>query len=410
MASTLFTLEALNAKEGDCLILHYGDATRPKFIVIDGGPRGVYAGFLRKRLLQIKETMSPQRALPIELLMISHIDDDHIVGAVDLTDEMVGLGEKKEEMPFELLQVWYNSFDDLVSRKQDTFLASLGEHATNALSTGSLADLFGLDTWEGAVVASVQNGRRLRDNARKLDLFVNPGFDRLVMTSSPPKVAKWDGLELTILGPDRDRLRVLQEVWDEEIRKLKKAGKLGKAAMVELAALAKKGEDKSPYNLSSIVVLAEMKAKKMLLTGDALGQYITEGLEKAGKMNNGKIHVDLLKMPHHGSSRNITAEFFQKVTADQYVFSADGKYRNPDIASLEKLVQSRPNDDLNLYFTNHDGEDAKTGFQLGPALDQFFVKEKQRGRNHHAVFRDASRDKSDAPATLLVNLLDGVAY
>ena len=91
-----------------------------------------------------------------------------------------------------------------------------------------------------------------------------------------------------------------------------------------VAAFAKKGEDKSPYNLSSIVVLAEMNEKRMLLTGDALGRYVTDGLEKAGKMKDGKIRLDLLKMPHHGSSRNTTPEFFQKVTADHYVFSADG--------------------------------------------------------------------------------------
>ena len=48
--------------------------------------------------------------------------------------------------------------------------------------------------------------------------------------------------------------------------------------------------------------------------------------------------------------------------------------------------------------------------QLGPALDKFFAEEKQRGRNHNVLFRDASKDKSAAPATLLLNLLDAVAY
>jgi hypothetical protein len=36
----LLTLEALDASEGDCLLLLYGTATRPTRIMIDGGPSG----------------------------------------------------------------------------------------------------------------------------------------------------------------------------------------------------------------------------------------------------------------------------------------------------------------------------------------------------------------------------------
>jgi hypothetical protein len=40
----LFSLEALDAKKGDALILHFGESSaRPQFIVIDGGPATVLA-------------------------------------------------------------------------------------------------------------------------------------------------------------------------------------------------------------------------------------------------------------------------------------------------------------------------------------------------------------------------------
>ncbi len=53
------------------------------------------------------------------------------------------------------------------------------------------------------------------------------------------------------------------------------------------------------------------------------------------------MHVDLLKLPHHGSCRNNTAELLTRVTADTYVISADGKHGNPDLETLERLAEAR---------------------------------------------------------------------
>jgi len=51
----LFTLEALQAKHGDSLLLHYGKPKAPKLIVIDGGPAGVYKASLRPRLAELSD-------------------------------------------------------------------------------------------------------------------------------------------------------------------------------------------------------------------------------------------------------------------------------------------------------------------------------------------------------------------
>ena len=79
-----FTLEALEAKHGDSLLLHWG---RERLIVIDGGPSGVF----RKTLLPRLEAIRAERdveTLPIRMLMVSHIDDDHIHGVLDWTRHM----------------------------------------------------------------------------------------------------------------------------------------------------------------------------------------------------------------------------------------------------------------------------------------------------------------------------------
>lgn|GEM_PF-3464374 len=105
--------------------------------------------------------------------------------------------------------------------------------------------------------------------------------------------------------------------------------------------------DTSVFNLSSIVILAESTGqggtmRRMLLTGDARGDHILEGLEAAKLLKDRKCHVDLLKLPHHGSNRNLERDFFKSVTADHYVVSSNGeRFDNPDQDTLEWLAEAR---------------------------------------------------------------------
>ena len=74
----IFTLEAAGA-EGDCLLLHWGTAADPKLAVIDGGPGRDLRGLPGPRLEEIRTNRELER-LPIDLVMVSHIDNDHVVG------------------------------------------------------------------------------------------------------------------------------------------------------------------------------------------------------------------------------------------------------------------------------------------------------------------------------------------
>src|SRR5206468_8478954 len=93
--------------------------------------------------------------------------------------------------------------------------------------------------------------------------------------------------------------------------------------------LPAKSQDKSVPNLSSIVVLVEVAGKKLLLTGDAHGDDVVAAW---GEVGQGALPatLDVLKMPHHGSIRNCTEKFLKSFVAKHYVFSANGKFDNPD--------------------------------------------------------------------------------
>jgi hypothetical protein len=118
------------------------------------------------------------------------------------------------------------------------------------------------------------------------------------------------------------------------------------------ASLIAEYSDDSKPNLSSIVVMAEAHGKKILFTGDARGDKILEGLELTRVVEpGGSIHVDVLKCPHHGSDRNVELDFFQRITADHYVFSGNGENGNPERTTFELLATARGAGEYTIHLT-----------------------------------------------------------
>ncbi len=336
----VFTLEALEAKYGDSLLLHYGDDTDPRLIVIDGGPAAVYKAALRPRLDQI-QAQRGGGPLEIRMLMVSHIDLDHINGVLKLTEALKKDQDASRPLPFDILTLWHNSFDDLVGSAGATALF----HGGGGAAAAGLGDL-------GAVIAGVAEGRELRKYADVLAINMNSGFDDLIQFEATAKPLKIGGkLTFTVVGPRKRELDKLKEEWKKKI-----GGILDKEKQKE-AAIAEARKDTSINNLSSLVVLAEFgddgTTKSILLTGDALGNYIVDSLKEAGKLSNGTIDVDVLKLPHHGSARNCTKELFAAVRAKHYVISANGQNDNPDLETFDNLFAIRPEGGYTLWMTNN---------------------------------------------------------
>ncbi len=383
----IFTLEALRAKHGDCLLLHYGSADDPRFALIDGGPAGVWQESLRPRLEALRLDRRPGGTLEIPLVMVSHIDDDHVNGLLRLTKELVERQQDGARPPYRIGSLWHNGFDDLLGNRPDELARPA---AAAVIGAAALADqppdlpAEVVRRHPGALVlASVAQGRQLRLDAERLGLAINApgGTGGLLIADGGEPVPFDDGLELTLIGPSRRRLVDLQEEWDEF---LERRG-LGRVEPVEAAAFT----DRSVFNLASVVVLAttgEPDGPTMLLTGDARGDDVLEGLTAAGLLDDGgTLHVDLLKVPHHGSDRNVTTDFFRIVTADHYVISGDGKHGNPELATFEMLLEARRDDDrpYTLYLT-YDPEEMIDDYPV-EELRGLLEREREAGREVEVV-------------------------
>ena len=76
-------LHAVQAQFGDCLLVESRAGGSTRYILIDGGPSGTYTPHLRPALAQIKTG----RGL-VDLMVLSHIDNDHVTGLLELVTEL----------------------------------------------------------------------------------------------------------------------------------------------------------------------------------------------------------------------------------------------------------------------------------------------------------------------------------
>ncbi len=319
------TLRAVRAKHGDALILF----TENSVMLIDGGPSGVYRQFLRKELKKLKDERSPEHALPIDLMMVSHIDADHIDGILDLTDELIEAQDEERTPLVKVSKLWHNSFADFVLGSSDT-----ADKSTSV--AGVFEDNFSnilQDEGSQLVLASVAQGRQLRLDAERLGILQNVEFDGKIAKSGHD-AREFGDFSVRVIGPGEEEIEDLREKWKSELPKI-----LQREAEAETAAASL---DKSVSNLASIVAVIDTNGKSILTMGDARADMTYQWLGNAGLLDeNGKVHFDLIKLGHHGSVRNIDKEFIANVTANHYVISGDGGHGNPDPKTLDMIFAER---------------------------------------------------------------------
>ncbi|MFC9681573.1 ComEC/Rec2 family competence protein [Streptomyces sp. NPDC056948] len=340
----MYTFDFLDAKHGDCFLVRWGTSDE-RVMLVDGGPGGVYRASLRGRLQQLG-TPGGDAPPHLDVVCLSHVDDDHADGLVRLFRDMRQAQQDGDALPYAVDALWFNSVEELVDKRAPGLSASVKPLLERAAT-------------DAAVAASYQQGRDIRNAAGALHLDGNAPFGGPLTEGAE---ATLGDLDVTVVAPDEAALEELEERW-------RKAKQRGDPDVITAAY-----SDSSVPNLSSIVLLLRHEDRTALLTGDARGDHILTGLRDLGLLDDSEpLHVDLLKLPHHGSDRNVEAGFFEQVRADHYVVSADGiRHHHPNEDTLRWLVESRaPDDEYVIHLTNHIpfAEEELTRLSEGRAFD-----------------------------------------
>ncbi|MDH3523407.1 MAG: hypothetical protein OES32_07445 [Acidobacteriota bacterium] len=358
----LFSLEVLKAKGGDCFLLHFGRPEDPRLMLIDGGPEIAYRSGLAQRLRQLREDRELD-TLVLELAVVAHADSQHMGGIVQLLRD---LADERARAEVEIRELWHNSLDALFDNFAGALLESAAAEVGDA-AIGLEVPSAGLSREASTVLASVGEARSLARLAERLALPLNRRLG--VLTSDLGTVALGGGLELTVLSPDPELKKDLTATWERELERL--------SSDLDVAGGAAAYADASAYRLASLVLVAQSAGRRMLLPGDARSDDILAGLARAGLLADGKLHVDLLKLPGHGSDRNVNADFFAAVTADHYVVSADGRHGNPDPSVFAMIRAARPREPYTVWLTyppEHLESASPTGAELRRVLRRETVR------------------------------------
>ncbi len=366
------SLRVIQADYGDCLILEYGLAATGgplAHILIDGGPEGVYASHLKPEL----EAIAAGGGGKIDLMVLTHVDEDHVVGLVDLMSDLATARNRGAQPFITVDRLWYNTFRQALGDRRDL----AGSFAAFAASPAVPADM-------QHIAFSIAQGEDLWKAAEILELPRNSGFPGgLVSLEGAPRPVELQGLRLWILGPSQPNLKQYEKDWAAWYEKHKEKP-FGAAASREARQI-----DRSVANLSSIMFLAETPTRRILLTGDGKCEDVVEGLKQAGLSSTGGLHVDVLKVPHHGSSRNNSREFFEQVTASQYVISA-GKHKNdgnPDFDTLQWIVEAaaQRQEPVQILVTNPNASTSRLEKLYPPASSGYSISYLQPGENSVVV-------------------------
>jgi hypothetical protein len=311
-------IEMLPVAYGDALLVEYGSEPVRR-VLIDAGPQHTYDDAVRSRLLALPDA---QRAF--ELLVVTHIDSDHIDGAVMvMQDPALGMSFR---------DVWFNGWRHIATAP--TFGPHQGE-------------------WLGALL----------DPERWNTAF---GGDTIVVPPDGPLpcVELAGGLRLTVVSPGPDQLDDLRREW---VRVLSDAGVEPGDHQAALERLSRRPQftpsptfarpltrDNSEANGSSIALVAELGPWCVLLTGDAFAPVLAANLRRlAVERGVERMRFDAVKLAHHGSRQNVSADLLAAMDCRRFLVSTNGdKFRHPDAEAIELILDTIPNAELRFNATS----------------------------------------------------------
>ncbi|MFF9485489.1 ComEC/Rec2 family competence protein [Streptomyces sp. NPDC014676] len=321
----MISVEALPAAHGDCLWVEWDDGPHRRRMLIDGGPgrHGTLPAGLAARFAR-----QPENQREFELVVCSHIDDDHIVGLLPLLTA--------PPKNFRVREVWFNALEH--TGPTDTLGVRSAERLAAFLREGRIP--WNTATQGGPVVVPEPEG---------------------------PPTFPLRGLTLTLLSPRQEQLTRLRTEWRAKAAARAERDTLGSAAaptgfdarvLAELAARPHRA-DPSPANGSSIAFLARHPdGSSVLFAADAHADVLVHSLHRLWHGNG--YPVSLVKAPHHGSAHNVSAGLVAAVECQDWLFSTNGGRGHEKRAQAGHSTHPSPETVARILLRNAAGETGPT--------------------------------------------------
>jgi hypothetical protein len=312
----MLRIDMLPARQGDAIWIEYGSREQPWRLLVDGGPP--HAGQeLKRRILAL-----PEGERHFELLVVTHIDTDHIGGVLEILQD--------DDLGVTFTDIWFNGWRHLPGA-----LEALGPVEGEKLSA-----LLSARPWNKAFAGEAVC---------------------LPDEGAPPLVELTGGLTIRVLGPRKAELAALLPVWEKVViaaglkpgqpsapteRELGGLEALGSAGLpdVDRLAAARFFADTAPANGSSVVLLVSYQDDLVLVCGDAFPGVVREGIERVlATGEHSRLALSALKVPHHGSRRNLNMEMLEILESPVFLFSSNGERTDhPNAEAVARVITTQP--------------------------------------------------------------------
>lgn len=358
-------IEVLPANKGDCILITI--EKEDIHILIDGGTVETYRNYLKTRLIQLRN-----EGKEIDLLIVTHIDNDHIGGIIELLKEN---GSDMDSKIIRIKNIWHNSYRHLQFDKNQTLGKSEKNILSKIIANGEVSLNYNLG--KSSPISAIQ-GTTLAGLIFEGCYHWNEQSEGQAIINNGINYQFGKECFISVLKPNISDLEKLGKKWKRDLKKSKYSfvfseDKLFDDAFeyycrcmptggngnnekisysnrniertIEEISREQVSEDNSITNRSSISVMIKYRNKKLLFLADNIADGVLEYLSPEDRV------CSLVKLPHHGSANNISDNFVKCIESDTYLVSTNSeKYNHPDIETLAKIACKRTEYVKRMYF------------------------------------------------------------
>lgn len=317
-------IKFIQASKGDCFLISFkDDKSISRNILIDGGMTETYFDSPNNRDGELKLEIDriKQNEEKIDLLILTHIDDDHILGLLKWFELDANAHNLIEN-------IWFNSgklIAEYLKKPENPDLV-LQLRIFNSAYTG--------------VTKALDFEKYLLDN----DLW-----ERKIVLAGMS--LNQDGVNIKILSPNDEQLtKLLKEYKDKTGSSAYTSGSSNdwdtsfKELILDEVLHYKKPNDNSPKNKSSISFILTVENKSFLFLADAPSNQVVKSLIDMKYSKENPLEVEFIKVSHHGSKNNTCNDLLQIVKTNNYLISTDSSsHGHPDKRTLARIVRFNPN-------------------------------------------------------------------
>lgn len=338
-----YIFRTFNVGAGDCITLLLKDNNKELHIMVDCG----------SYTPEVNEYIVHDFHCHIDYLIVSHIDNDHILGLISMLSSLPNLSISHilyncYQRTCDDLKEWDDKMKKNVERVYGHLpvVLDLLDAKVNAETSKTLAELIlqnvaWKNAWDRNYITSETEPMELENNMGRL-MFLSPTKTELDILDAKYRKLFWN----TLYKKKEEDYKKEETIYEALVRVM--AEEHHDPILEKTSAIILNGEtikmfadeclgNLTPENKASIAFVWEHENHRILFCGDAAPDILFSKLEEAYEDCPKPIIFDIIKVAHHGSAHSVSKEQMNVADSSRY-FVTGGSSNRPSYQALSRII------------------------------------------------------------------------